>query len=229
MLQVYVKEEKYFPQTEINLPRFSLPTTERELDITEHEDCSFLFQSLSIPDGPWEPRGWAIWRGRGTTQAILNSRVPSPESFSLESLSWLWSWSMKNSWYEISTHYNRTNWGRGYKSSCSRAVCHPRKWWPQYLNRCVTYILYPRNDSKPSRKLYPWCKGPAQYPLPCTCACVSMCVYTHAHLPSIKQISLGWWNSSLLTSLASKKNKIEADFSYHHQQSPKIWAEKLVY
>lgn len=52
MLQVYIKEEKYFPQTEINLPRFSLPTTERELDITEHEDCSFLFQSLSIPDGP---------------------------------------------------------------------------------------------------------------------------------------------------------------------------------
>lgn len=52
MLQVYIKEEKYFPQTEINLPRFSLPTTGREFDITEHEDCSFFSQSLSIPDGP---------------------------------------------------------------------------------------------------------------------------------------------------------------------------------
>jgi hypothetical protein len=43
MVQIYIKKEKYFLQTDTNLPRFPLPTIVRVLYITEPRDFSSFF------------------------------------------------------------------------------------------------------------------------------------------------------------------------------------------
>ena len=117
-----------------------------------------------------------------------------------------------------------------HKRGCCRLVCHPRKWLLQYLSRCVSYMLYPRNRSKPRRRLslhdakdqpntqYPSCIC-AVWVCVCACVCMHVCMCACIYVCTCVCVfmlmcacrcvcsSSGWWNYPLPISLAKRKRR----------------------